>query len=142
MVEGRAGEQWLIYQPSGGPQASAASAASAAPEYTPPAVVLPPAAAGCSSGRADAGIAASAGVSGAEAAGGNSQAAGESPAGPSLRPHYDACSSWWTQTMRGDLQVEVTRAVAHAAGRYMHVMFPGTPAVRCRRYRVGYTAVA
>ena len=41
-----------------------------------------------------------------------------------LVPLYDAASSWWTQTCRGDLQSEVARAVASAAGRYMHVLWP------------------
>lgn len=43
----------------------------------------------------------------------------------SLAPLHDAASSWWTQTAAAaDLQVEVTRAVAAAAARYMHVMWP------------------
>jgi dethiobiotin synthetase/adenosylmethionine--8-amino-7-oxononanoate aminotransferase len=37
---------------------------------------------------------------------------------------YDSASSWWTQTCNSNLQTEVTRAVAAAAGRYMHVLWP------------------
>jgi dethiobiotin synthetase/adenosylmethionine--8-amino-7-oxononanoate aminotransferase len=44
---------------------------------------------------------------------------------PSLRPAYDAASSWWTQVASGArAQNEVTRALASAAGRYAHVMWP------------------
>jgi dethiobiotin synthetase/adenosylmethionine--8-amino-7-oxononanoate aminotransferase len=42
-----------------------------------------------------------------------------------LTPLHDAASSWWTQTAASpQLQLEVCRAVAAAAGRYMHVMWP------------------
>lgn len=52
-------------------------------------------------------------------------ALGGSSGPPMLQPQYDAPSSWWTQMASGQqLQSEVARAVAYAAGRYMHVMFP------------------
>lgn len=43
---------------------------------------------------------------------------------PGLTSLYDGAASWWTQSCRGDLQTEVSRAVAAAAGRYMHVFWP------------------
>jgi dethiobiotin synthetase/adenosylmethionine--8-amino-7-oxononanoate aminotransferase len=50
---------------------------------------------------------------------------------PMLVPAYDAASSWWTQVAGGGsggagarAQAEVTRALASAAGRYAHVMWP------------------
>jgi dethiobiotin synthetase/adenosylmethionine--8-amino-7-oxononanoate aminotransferase len=43
---------------------------------------------------------------------------------PVLQPYYDACSSWWTQTVGPALQPEVVKAVAAAAGRYGHILWP------------------
>jgi dethiobiotin synthetase/adenosylmethionine--8-amino-7-oxononanoate aminotransferase len=44
---------------------------------------------------------------------------------PVLSHLHDAASSWWTQTAASSqLQLEVARSVAAAAGRYMHVMWP------------------
>jgi dethiobiotin synthetase len=58
----------------------------------------------------------------------SSSSASSSPSSslePMLQPQYDAPSSWWTQTAASQqLQAEVARSVAYAAGRYMHVMFP------------------
>jgi len=91
VVDGRAGEDWLVYSsttppsppssssPSPSPSPSSSSAAAAATSHPPP---------------------------------------------PTLHPMYDAASSWWTQTCRADLQTEVARAVAAAAGRYMHLLWP------------------
>eukprot|EP00899_Mesostigma_viride_P020781 jgi/Mesvir1/28704/Mv19675-RA.1 len=39
-------------------------------------------------------------------------------------PLFDGCCSWWTQGMDVAHQHEMTKAVAYAAGRYGHVMFP------------------
>jgi hypothetical protein len=48
-----------------------------------------------------------------------------SSSGPVLAHLHDAASSWWTQTAASSQQqLEVVRAVAAAAGRYMHVMWP------------------
>ncbi|WIA41460.1 hypothetical protein OEZ86_005037 [Tetradesmus obliquus] len=48
-----------------------------------------------------------------------------SSGGPVLTHLHDAASSWWTQTAASSqLQLELTRVVAAAAGRYMHVMWP------------------
>ncbi|KAL6751462.1 pyridoxal phosphate-dependent transferase [Haematococcus lacustris] len=41
-----------------------------------------------------------------------------------LGPLYDACCSWWTQGATAEVQPELSRAVAYAAGRYLHVLSP------------------
>eukprot|EP00898_Chlorokybus_atmophyticus_P000067 jgi/Chlat1/1060/Chrsp110S01539 len=41
-----------------------------------------------------------------------------------LSPLYDACASWWTQGVGANVQTDMARAVAYAARRYGHVMFP------------------
>ena len=55
-------------------------------------------------------------------------------AGGGLEPQFDACCSWWTQGVSPALQGEMARTVAHAAGRYGHVIHPETasePVVAC-----------
>eukprot|EP00208_Stichococcus_sp_RCC1054_P000920 CAMPEP_0206139432 /NCGR_PEP_ID=MMETSP1473-20131121/6079_1 /ASSEMBLY_ACC=CAM_ASM_001109 /TAXON_ID=1461547 /ORGANISM="Stichococcus sp, Strain RCC1054" /LENGTH=768 /DNA_ID=CAMNT_0053533229 /DNA_START=85 /DNA_END=2388 /DNA_ORIENTATION=- len=44
--------------------------------------------------------------------------------GPAIAPRFDACASWWTQGTSADVHPQIVAAVAHAAGRYGHVMFP------------------
>lgn len=41
-----------------------------------------------------------------------------------LAPAFDACASWWTQGAGSAAQPELTRALAYAAARWGHVMFP------------------
>ena len=41
-----------------------------------------------------------------------------------LAPAFDACASWWTQGVGSGAQPEMTRAIAYAAARWGHVMFP------------------
>jgi hypothetical protein len=57
---------------------------------------------------------------------GSSEASSSSSSSSPVLAHlHDAASSWWTQTAASSqLQLEVARAVAAAAGRYMHVMWP------------------
>lgn len=76
MVDGRAGEDWLVYRP-------------------------------------------------AAAAAADSQQQQQADSSERLTHLYDAAGSWWTQTAATpQLQLELSRAVAGAAGRYMHVMWP------------------
>ncbi|KAA8895757.1 onanonoxo-7-onima-8-eninoihtemlysoneda [Sphaerosporella brunnea] len=42
-----------------------------------------------------------------------------------LKPKFDGSASWWTQGL-GHSNPDLTLAAAHAAGRYGHVMFPGS----------------
>jgi dethiobiotin synthetase/adenosylmethionine--8-amino-7-oxononanoate aminotransferase len=42
-----------------------------------------------------------------------------------LKPKFDGSASWWTQGL-GHANPDLTLAAAHAAGRYGHVMFPGS----------------
>jgi dethiobiotin synthetase/adenosylmethionine--8-amino-7-oxononanoate aminotransferase len=42
-----------------------------------------------------------------------------------LEPKFDGSASWWTQGL-GHSNPDLTLAAAHAAGRYGHVMFPGS----------------
>lgn len=44
---------------------------------------------------------------------------------PLLQPTFDGSASWWTQGL-GHGDPELARTAAYAAGRYGHVMFPGT----------------
>lgn len=39
-------------------------------------------------------------------------------------PLYDGCASWWTQGVGSHQQQNIADAIAHAAARYGHVMFP------------------
>lgn len=41
-----------------------------------------------------------------------------------LRPLFDGCASWWTQGVGSEHHPALASAVAYAAGRYGHVMFP------------------
>ncbi|KAL3138910.1 hypothetical protein ABBQ32_005731 [Trebouxia sp. C0010 RCD-2024] len=41
-----------------------------------------------------------------------------------LQMQYDACASWWTQGVSGELQAKLVRSMASAGGRYGHVIFP------------------
>ena len=51
--------------------------------------------------------------------------AGAAGAGTSaLQLQYDACASWWTQGLSAAAQPRLVAAVARAAGRYGHVMYP------------------
>lgn len=57
-----------------------------------------------------------------------------------LNPSFDACASWWTQGVSLEGQLEITRAMAYAAGRYGHVMFPENvhePALRLAEKLLG-----
>ena len=47
-----------------------------------------------------------------------------SPPGPAMQLQYDACASWWTQGLSQQAQPQLVAAVAQAAGRYGHVMYP------------------
>lgn len=54
------------------------------------------------------------------------------------RDLFDACASWWTQGV-GHGNPNMSLAIAEAAGRYGHVMFPSNlhpPAVQLARYMV------
>ncbi|KAL4451869.1 hypothetical protein ABPG75_007531 [Micractinium tetrahymenae] len=76
------------------------------------------------------------------AAGGNTSGgagSGGSEAG-SLELMYDACASWWTQGVGERAQPQLVQAVAAAAARYGHVMFPENahePAVELARQLLG-----
>ncbi|KAK9864959.1 hypothetical protein WJX84_008815 [Apatococcus fuscideae] len=53
-----------------------------------------------------------------------------------LDMQYDACASWWTQGVSAHLQPKIVQAMAHAAGRWGHVIFPESthePALECTR---------
>mmetsp|Transcript_19255 Transcript_19255/g.46502 ORF Transcript_19255/g.46502 Transcript_19255/m.46502 type:complete len:860 (+) Transcript_19255:74-2653(+) len=45
---------------------------------------------------------------------------------PALTRLFDGPASWWTQGMTAEQMPAVTRAMAYAAGRYGHVLFPET----------------
>lgn len=45
------------------------------------------------------------------------------PESNSVEPQFDACASWWTQGV-GHGNAKMATALAYAAGRYGHVMFP------------------
>lgn len=52
---------------------------------------------------------------------------------PALVALHDAVGSWWTQTAASAAQqTEVVRAMAGAAARYMHVMWPQVRVEQCR----------
>jgi hypothetical protein len=83
VVEGRAGEDWMVYRDN------------------------------------------TRGSSSSDTTSSSSTSESRSSSGPVLAHLHDAASSWWTQTAASSqLQLEVARAVAAAAGRYMHVMWP------------------
>jgi dethiobiotin synthetase/adenosylmethionine--8-amino-7-oxononanoate aminotransferase len=59
-----------------------------------------------------------------------------SSSSPVLSHLHDAASSWWTQTAASSqLQLEVARSVAAAAGRYMHVMWPQVSPRLCLQHQ-------
>jgi hypothetical protein len=109
VVDGRAGENWLVYAPtpSGGGGSSGSGSGSAL----------------SSSGSLHSSSSSGSGSLHSSSSGSGGQPSGGSGA-PALAPLYDSASSWWTQTCAGPLHAEVVRAVAAAAGRYMHVMWP------------------
>jgi dethiobiotin synthetase/adenosylmethionine--8-amino-7-oxononanoate aminotransferase len=98
VVEARAGEDWMVFHDTPGmPSTSKATTSSSSSSSSP---------------------------SGHSASSSQPAQQQKEWRQPVLQPYYDACSSWWTQTVTAALQPEVVKAVAAAAGRYGHILWP------------------
>ncbi|KAH9820263.1 pyridoxal phosphate-dependent transferase [Melampsora americana] len=63
-----------------------------------------------------------------------------SPSNSLLNPTFDGSASWWTQSV-GHAHPEIALSVAHAAGRYGHVLFPRCihpPAIHLTEWLLGH----